>query len=401
MQPHEYSRRILLCVSGNSPQIITETLYALAVETGDRPPFVPTEIRVLTTSRGAEQTRLSLLAADRAKLRELCQDYGLTGIHFDEQCIEVFKRTDGSPLEDIITPDDNRDAADHITHLVAELTNDAQTAIHASIAGGRKTMGFYLGYAMSLFGREQDRVSHVLVSEGFTDHRDFFFKPKKPVTLRNAQGWEMSTADARIHLAEIPIVRLGSTEFGVVSDRKMGFADAVARANLLAAGTEFRIKVDQSLGRSAGRGIVTLNGQPLKLQPSQVAFVHWLAQRRMTDANNGGDGHVSRNAFGYERKNPKGLGYLNEILDLVRAQYGEMSDVTAKVRQSIIGEDGGGGTCADPIQWLDDVIGGINRRIKAAFGTEGIKRYGIVREGKRGDLKYRLAIAPEHIHLEE
>lgn len=262
-------------------------------------------------------------------------------------------------------------------------------------------MGFYLGYAMSLFGREQDRVSHVLVSEGFTDHRDFFFKPQKPITLRNAQGWEMSTADARIYLAEIPIVRLRSTEFSVVSDRKMGFADAVARANRMAAGTEFRLKVDRSLGRNAGRGVVTLNGAPLKLQPSQVAFVHWLARRRLFDASNGGDGYVSRNAFGYERNNPKGLGYLNEILGLVTDLYGEMSDVTAKVRHSLIGEDGKGGTCADPIKWLDDVVGGINRRIKALFGQEGVKRYGVVSEGKRGAIRYRLAITPEHIHLEE
>jgi CRISPR-associated protein (TIGR02584 family) len=34
-----------------------------------------------------------------------------------------------------------------------------------SIAGGRKTMGFYAGYALSLYGRAQDRMSHVLVEE--------------------------------------------------------------------------------------------------------------------------------------------------------------------------------------------------------------------------------------------
>lgn len=65
MLPHQYPRRILLCVSGTSPQIITETLFALAVETEGRPAFLPTEIRVLTTSKGAEQARLSLLAEDR------------------------------------------------------------------------------------------------------------------------------------------------------------------------------------------------------------------------------------------------------------------------------------------------------------------------------------------------
>jgi CRISPR-associated protein (TIGR02584 family) len=28
--------------------------------------------------------------------------------------------------------------------------------------GERKTMGFYVGYALSLFGRAQDRLSHVI-----------------------------------------------------------------------------------------------------------------------------------------------------------------------------------------------------------------------------------------------
>lgn len=437
MQPHEYPRRILLCVSGNSPQIITETLYALAVETDGRPPFVPTEIRVLTTSCGAENTRRSLLEGDRAKLRELCQDHGLSGIHFDETCIEVFKRTDGSPLADIITPEDNRDAADHITRLVAELTGDSESAIHASIAGGRKTMGFYLGYAMSLFGREQDRVSHVLVSKDFTDRRDFFFKPKSPVTLLNEQGEQMSTADARIHLAEIPMVRLRSTEFGVVSDRKMGFADAVERANLFSGKTEFRLKVDRKDDPVAGRGVVKLNGIDLKLSPSGVAFVHWLARRRKAEAKQGGEGWVARKAFEYGRNSTMNRGYLNEILTMVSDVYGEESVVTENVRNSILPDKDGNEPVA--VEWLKDVVGGINRRIKASFGEIGVSRYGIVTTGKREliprekqtsfpkrgkkgvagrqlkenlpdaakeqppreEYKYRLAIDPEYIHLEE
>lgn len=38
MEPHQFPRRILLCVTGLSPQIITETLYALTEQ--QRPPFV-------------------------------------------------------------------------------------------------------------------------------------------------------------------------------------------------------------------------------------------------------------------------------------------------------------------------------------------------------------------------
>ncbi|MBV5299598.1 MAG: TIGR02584 family CRISPR-associated protein, partial [Rhodoferax sp.] len=77
---------------------------------------------------------------------------------------------------DIRSPADNRAAADFITAQVRAITADSGCALHASIAGGRKTMGFYLGYALSLFGRPQDRLSHVLVSEPFESSYDFFYR---------------------------------------------------------------------------------------------------------------------------------------------------------------------------------------------------------------------------------
>jgi CRISPR-associated protein NE0113 (Cas_NE0113) len=76
-------------------------------------------------------------------------------------------------------------------------------------------MGFYLGYGLSLFGREQDRLSHVLVSPEFESHREFFYKPPKAQTLYGrimvgaiVDERPISTADAKIWLAEIPFVRL-------------------------------------------------------------------------------------------------------------------------------------------------------------------------------------------------
>ena len=48
--PRTSSRRILLAVTGLSPQIVTETLYALAIATDT--PFIPTEIHLATTAEG-------------------------------------------------------------------------------------------------------------------------------------------------------------------------------------------------------------------------------------------------------------------------------------------------------------------------------------------------------------
>ena len=54
-----YNRRILLAVTGLSPQILTETLYALGVVPGKgNTPFVPTEVHLITTTQGADLARI-------------------------------------------------------------------------------------------------------------------------------------------------------------------------------------------------------------------------------------------------------------------------------------------------------------------------------------------------------
>lgn len=64
MQPHEYPRRILLAVTGLSPQVVTESVYALA-NTVD-PAFVPTEFHLVAMAEGAEQAWLTLLSEGAA-----------------------------------------------------------------------------------------------------------------------------------------------------------------------------------------------------------------------------------------------------------------------------------------------------------------------------------------------
>jgi len=80
-------------------------------------------------------------------------------------------------LPDIRSVEDNTFAANQICEIVRELSLTSHTSLHASAAGGRKTMSIYLTAAMQLFGRAQDRLSHVLVSEDFETHPDFFYIP--------------------------------------------------------------------------------------------------------------------------------------------------------------------------------------------------------------------------------
>lgn len=200
-------RKILLAVTGLSPQIVTETLYALAVA-ADRP-WVPDEIRLITTAEGAERARLTLLEPNSGHFHALCRDYGLTGqIAFVPENILLIRDANGQVLSDIRTPEDNTLAADALLAEVRRWCADDNTELHVSIAGGRKTMGFFLGYALSLFGRSQDRLSHVLVNDPFESLSDFFYPPATPKVLYTRDNRPMHTSNAKVMLAEIPFVRL-------------------------------------------------------------------------------------------------------------------------------------------------------------------------------------------------
>lgn len=206
VQSSDYPRRILLAVTGLSPQIVTETLYALVVAA--KPAFVPTEIHLLTTAEGAERARLALLSSEPGWFHRLRADYQLPPITFTEAHIHLLVNEEGHSLSDIRTPEDNRCAADLITEHVRQLTADSESALHVSIAGGRKTMGFYLGYALSLYGRPQDRLSHVLVSEPFESSWEFFYPTPYPRVLATRDNKLADASTARITLAEIPFVSL-------------------------------------------------------------------------------------------------------------------------------------------------------------------------------------------------
>lgn len=93
--PPQYSRRILLAVTGLSPQIVTRTLYALARE---KPAFIPTEIHLITTQEGAERARLALLSDRPGWFNQLLRDYRLPDIQFDANTIMFSWTRRGSRL---------------------------------------------------------------------------------------------------------------------------------------------------------------------------------------------------------------------------------------------------------------------------------------------------------------
>ena len=285
-----FPRRVLLAVTGLTPQIVTETLYALAVAQMD--PWIPTEIRLITTAEGAERARLSLLDPKVGQFHALCRDYGLTGrIAFPPENIMMIRDAGGAPLADIRTPKDNTLAADALLAEVRTLCADDSCALHVSIAGGRKTMGFFLGYALSLFGRTQDRLSHVLVNEPFESLREFFYPPARPRVLHTAAGRPIHTADAQVLLAEIPFVRLRDGLPKEALACGAPFASIVSTAQLAVDPPALRFDLKNKQ--------VCCGHQVVALPPTLLAWYAWLAECRTSGL--GEDGFVRHSEASPER----------------------------------------------------------------------------------------------------
>ena len=192
----------LVAVVGNTPQVMTETFWALRIQRH----VLIDEVFVITTTMGKETCQKRLL--DEGRFEEMLSDYKINPpVQFDADHIHVFKDAEGNFLDDIRTSEDNRLARDQLFRWIENWTKDAHIALHCSLAGGRKSMGYLLGAAIQFFGRPQDRLYHVLVTpQEIEMNRDFFFPPVREAQIPTSDGQKISTADVRIELAELPYV---------------------------------------------------------------------------------------------------------------------------------------------------------------------------------------------------
>lgn len=253
---------ILVMGLGTSPAIITETVYGLMVTPEKQ---LPLRIVVITTTTGRDKLIDSQFFTLQSPLIAMCDEYGIARIPFsldDVKLISDINNPDSEPLQDIITGDDNSILADFITAELYALTSAEvstemistpliYTDIHsgqpsqafkdtlaqlynvkairfnkkkdgfkiiyhkyvicASVTGGRKTMTFLFGYIMTLLGRENDSLTHVLLPN-WLSNADFYYPRKNAClmqknTLIEDSAWFDASDKSLVSLAEIPYVR--------------------------------------------------------------------------------------------------------------------------------------------------------------------------------------------------
>jgi CRISPR-associated protein (TIGR02584 family) len=385
-------RSILLCVAGITPQIITEVLYALTQQRRER----VDEVRVVTTLLGQKKLLECLLDPPDGKFFAFCRDYGIDpkSIKFDHTSITTVQTSDGQTLDDIRLKAENERTADRICEIVRELTKLDDVRIHASAAGGRKTMGIFLASAMQLFGRRQDALSHVLVNEPFENHPDFYYIPRQPAKLevKDRQTGSISyvwTSEAHIELADIPFVRLRGLMQGWLDELPSSYGEIVQK-------TQEELDVQdaaQELRLACGKKTVALLNRKATLTEKQFFFYLLFARARK----------LGRGEAGFLR--PAEITYedLDGTFRLISITRGRKLERGIEDRQDFPRFDFLKGVIRDVEQQdlgsLQDDITEIVSKIKQPMEEAKLPEHCLITtKGHRGDLRYGLRISPERIY---
>ncbi|HRJ60915.1 MAG TPA: CRISPR-associated ring nuclease Csm6 [Azospirillaceae bacterium] len=350
-------RRILFCTVGATPQVVTETAWALLKRD---PPWVPTEVHVATTTFALDRCREAL----QSPAGKLAGVFG--GGSFPLVILHVPRRgggdaltlrpdterrpdTDGSLLQDVNNGEDAAHMGDLILRLMAGFARDDGSAVHVSLAGGRKTMSAHALLAMTLVGRPQDEASHVLVSpQDFEDHRDFWHPDQGGLIAdkRNQNQIDPRNAVVSLVTTPTPLMRYEAKK----ADRleALRLADVVSDIN---AAAQFRLA--PSLTLDPTRNTVAAGGRVVELSPKHFAIYRLYAAALKNGWRGVGDTDDCRlsNSAVANGVTPSGM----LIRDVLTEYFGEAGDVRGRFE--------------DHVSWKRDVLNKNND----ADRTDGVK----------------------------
>lgn len=214
MSKHENDKRIVLIATmGSSPAVLTETVWALAHA---KKPVIPDEIVVLSAKNSVNKMKRDLLEGCEPiwgrLLSALKKDkISIDGkLIFGSMSIHIIPDARKNEMWDLRSSEDNLLAADFMMQEIRKYSESPDTEIIASIAGGRKTMSALLLSCMTLLGREEDKVVHVLLPEELEGGAEppFYFPQKGIVHVSKRTGKKYKGDKLQSELFEVPFVRM-------------------------------------------------------------------------------------------------------------------------------------------------------------------------------------------------
>lgn len=198
---------ILIACVGTSPAVLTETVWALAHESI---PAIPKHVVVITTSTGRDRVVSELLTGENSVWSQMNMALfkDPNRIKLGTTDIRVIPDANNNEVDDLRSADDNMRAADFMLGVLRQYTENPDKIVYASIAGGRKTMSALMLSCMSLLGREDDKVYHVLTTPEAVAFRPKFYFPSKGSFEYNEAGKfkKITGSKVKVELFEVPFV---------------------------------------------------------------------------------------------------------------------------------------------------------------------------------------------------
>ena len=271
-------KSILISGIGTSPAVLTETVWCLAHQSV---PIVPDEVVVLTTESGKERLYAEILNGESSVWRRMCESLREDKIDiggklvFGKTSVRVIPDAHGNEIYDLRSGEDNLRAADFMLQQLRQYTESSDTVVLASIAGGRKTMSALLFSCMTLLGREDDKVFHVLLPPEFEGGvTPPMYYPVKGVTYTNRMtGKTYKSEKFQSELFEVPFVRMRGWYQEKFKTIPPTYRTLVSRVKTVAppAIAYPEIEID------AWNGWTTLNGQQVPMSRPCFAMLLLLA----------------------------------------------------------------------------------------------------------------------------
>ena len=269
-------RTVLVALCGQSPAVITETVWCLSRE---NPPTIPDEVVVITTSEGQTCVQRDLLESGAWQRLRRALSAPPNSMRFGAtSSIHIAANTDGaSDTPDIAGSDASAEFANLALRVLRGYTETPGMRVIFSIAGGRKSMSAIGALCMALLGRENDRLCHVLINEPYDKPLEPPFLFPEPRQKHRLGNGEMVTARPSLNLHDIPFPRCRNLFADRLERLPERFDEYVAAANL---GADAAAPVNIAIDPTASRPECRVNGKRVKLGFAEFVLFWFLCERR-------------------------------------------------------------------------------------------------------------------------
>jgi len=371
-------KNILLAVVGLSPQVITETLFALHQQKRS-----VNAIHIITTRQGKEKVNAQLLSLTDGKYYQYLKEYNLDpgSIDFGFENVHTIKDQNGVEIDDIEGEEENEFLLKQCLELTFEFAEDPDTAVFFSIAGGRKTMSACLMLAAQFYGRAQDRVYHVLVTPEFESNRDFYYPPKKsiPIELKDKDGqpYIKETKYAKVTLVPIPFVSIRDQ---LTNDLLKEPKDPATLMLSLVREKAYRLIIDLVNSKLIYKSL------ELDLMPARLALYAFFA--------------LQKKACKKEVATCRGCTECFLDIESIDADKDQIAELYQKIRRSREpSEMSSSGIIALDKENFSSYKSKILRDLERGFGIYAVSELAIESVGKKPDTRYGIKIDKQKIHV--